>query len=469
MSTEHPESSKMDRLSSLPPELLSTIFDLAHDPEHPQIEPLSRTLLPYFHQNLYRQIRISSPSSLSKLLNTLQSNSSLAQLIIKLDAQRIAAHTVDLVQSGELLRHLPRLQSLDTSNLPSLRQIFDSELAKELPSLRSLTYNSDIISHRDADILSSFPRLEKLTMNFLKFDKDEDSVDMSNLDRVKDLSLNHEAGLESEEPSPWTRSLANFVNRFPRITSLTLDSVATSDYQGFLPHLSGSVLSSVTSLLLWSDDNPIPCDHLLPRFNNLRILQLNAGTVSNTLVGHLCRIPSLETLLLGFGTHDAGPTARDLLSLVEGPTRIQHLEWLVLHSHMGSEGKRFDVGDSVGPLTGDLGEDWNIPDFESGWAEGWDVPEIERLSQAGEKNGVKVTGLTIEAVKVWHSAQLELANRLILRAYQTKSLDDYIAEKLTPGSNPRLPDLDLDKLDLDNLKLLKIDLPEEDWFQFTLE
>ncbi|GAA5987500.1 hypothetical protein JCM5350_003103 [Sporobolomyces pararoseus] len=168
-----------------------------------------------------------------------------------------------------------------------------------------------------------------------------------------------------------------------------------------------------------------------------------------------------------FGTHDAGPTARDLLSLVEGPTRIQHLEWLVLHSLMGSEGKRFDVGDSVGPLTGDLGEDWNIPDFE--WAEGWDVSEIERLSQAGERNGVKVTGLTIEAVKVWHAAQLELANRLILQAYQTKSLDDYIAEKATQSPHGRLPDLDVDQLDPENLKLVKIDLPEEDWFQFTLE
>ncbi|GAA5988099.1 hypothetical protein JCM5350_003936 [Sporobolomyces pararoseus] len=98
------------------------------------------------------------------------------------------------------------------------------------------------------------------------------------------------------------------------------------------------------------------------------------------------------------------------------------------------------------------------------------IHQLETFTRsAGRKNRVEVNGSSFEALRIWKMAKLEEVNRLVLRAYHSKSFDEYIVVKAAEEVNPRLSKLDLDRLDSENLKLVKIDLPEEDWFQFTLE
>jgi len=128
-------------------------------------------------------------------------------------------------------------------------------------------------------------------------------------------------------------------------------------------------------------------------------------------------------------------------------------------------GRRIDENDTVLEAVDLESDGWDQTDASP---DGWHAASIARLKAAGDDNNVKVTGSSFYAVKVWRAYDLELANRIILEAYQSRSFDKYTQAK---GGNLkyRLPDLDVDRLDPENLKLVKIDLPEEEWFQFTLE
>ncbi|GAA5957318.1 hypothetical protein JCM3765_000421 [Sporobolomyces pararoseus] len=438
--------SKIDHLSSLPPELLSTIFDLAHDPEESLREPLSKTLLPYFRQTLYRQIRIFSTSSLWKLLTTVQANSNLACLIRDLTTRGAEPDLLYFLKA--ILRHLPSLRSLKT------------------PKLLSLSH----ARHRLLDF--SFSHILENTflgIGFAHYVQEERS-NCASLEIVERLELKtHWRTEEEEEPCPWTESLANFIDRFPRLTKLVLGGDRDPRYRVILSSLK-EVNQSLKSLELWSpqrgDESGIACDHLLPRFPNLEHLYLEDGTVSTDLPRHLAQLAHLQTLTLGCDTQWGGPSARQLLPLVQGSTRCVTLRSLVLDSLEGEVGARFDVGDTVNSdplrLSG-----WDVPAF--GRHEGWDAANLRRLKEAGEANGVDVSGSTFEASRASELAVLERANRLILLTYQTKSFAEYIAKRASPLVQPRLPDLNVSQLDPRNLKLVKIDLPEEDWYQFTLE
>ncbi|GAA5955742.1 hypothetical protein JCM3765_001837 [Sporobolomyces pararoseus] len=471
MSTELSEDTQIDRLSSLPPELLSPIFDLAHDPEEPLREPLSKTLLPYFRQNLYRQIRISSSSSLSKLLATVQSNPSLAQLINDLDTSEDEAEPDASYPLKRLLPHLPSLQSLSITELPSLSHGIDSSIAHSLKSFRALSYRCTTLSNIDLGILSHLQNLRQLEIRFAEYvSEEEEESECARLDGVETLELGDIWQGQSGTDNAWMSSVSNFIDRFPRLTKLTLVADNTPCFARVLSSLT-EVKQSLKSLELWSpeqeDEFGIACDHLLPRFPNLEHLYLGDGTVSSNLPLHLAQLAHLQTLTLGCDTQWGGPSARQLLSLVQGPTRILTLRSLFLDSFSSKVGKRFDVEDAIDsrrPLTL---SDWR--DHHLHRAEDWEAADIWRLKEAGVANGVKVSGSTFEALRVSELAVLERANRLILHTYQTKSFKEYIAKRASPLVRPRLPDLDVSQLDPQNLKLVKIDLPKEDWYQFTLE
>ncbi|GAA5972800.1 hypothetical protein JCM3765_001223 [Sporobolomyces pararoseus] len=129
-------------------------------------------------------------------------------------------------------------------------------------------------------------------------------------------------------------------------------------------------------------------------------------------------------------------------------------------------GRRIDSSDAAVELgSHTLAEDGWVLSLTGDW-----TPEdLESILHAGLTNGVDLRGTLLEVLKVWRALNLEKANRLVLQAYRTKSLDEYFSIKAYPGINIPLPDLDIDILDPNNLKLVKVDLPEEDWYRFTLE
>jgi NMD protein affecting ribosome stability and mRNA decay len=140
------------------------------------------------------------------------------------------------------------------------------------------------------------------------------------------------------------------------------------------------------------------------------------------------------------------------------------MKTFVLDAFVGKQGRKVDVSDTVERWES-FRDGWQIPNFGR-----HRVAELLELKETGEANGVKVSGSTYEAIKVSDAIRLERANRLILKAHQTKSLKDYRRQKARPSYDLRLPDIDVDELvDAQNLKLVKIDLPEEGWYQLTLE
>jgi hypothetical protein len=128
-------------------------------------------------------------------------------------------------------------------------------------------------------------------------------------------------------------------------------------------------------------------------------------------------------------------------------------------------GKQVDVGDSLPDVDElELGQDgWEWEELE-----GTTRDDIRGLLEAAEKHKVSISGAVWDQLETWNLMQLEKANRVILRAFRSKSLAGY---RLAQATNlyPRLPDINVKRLDLTRLKLVKIDLPEEEWFQFTLE
>ncbi|GAA5987426.1 hypothetical protein JCM5350_002756 [Sporobolomyces pararoseus] len=240
------------------------------------------------------------------------------------------------------------------------------------------------------------------------------------------------------------------------------------DYCNLLGALT-TVSATIESLVLQSggpgevDFNS--CQHLFPRFKRLKHLELGEGTVSTPLAEHLQQLPSLRTLRLAPYTDSDGLTLADLLAAIDGPSRTASLQVLVVDSiNKMKIGRQVDSDADEASLTSLEKDGWLVPRRVR-----WNLEDLEPLLEAGRRNGIEVKGLSFEALRVWKMANLEEANRIILRAYHSKSWKEYIAERAFWDRNPRLPNLDVDRLDPENLKLVKIDLPEEDWFQFTLE
>ncbi|GAA5838200.1 hypothetical protein JCM3766R1_001858 [Sporobolomyces carnicolor] len=140
---------------------------------------------------------------------------------------------------------------------------------------------------------------------------------------------------------------------------------------------------------------------------------------------------------------------------------------LLTHNHikvLGKEGRPVDVDDTV--VDGGVWQSmddagWVRPDFAE-----WNDEDLARLPDVGRRNGVQVSGSSFGAKSRIEAYELEKANRVILRTYQTESLAEYLAIR-DAGDCPRLPEIDIDNFE--HLELVKIDLPEEDWFQLTLE
>lgn len=210
----------------------------------------------------------------------------------------------------------------------------------------------------------------------------------------------------------------------------------------------------------------IVCDLYLPLFPNLQHLDLADNTVGRSLIANLRKLPLLSTLRFGPMTFLDGPTSNELLSLVDGPTRLPQLTRLVLDCVYATAGERWDmdkleqaiVRSESTKITG-----WKRPDF----GERFGIDDLRKIVAAGGSNGIEIVGSSVEAIAVWDAYQVERANRKVMKAFKTKSLEGlrWVRQSLPVG----IPDIDFDKLDPNNLQLVKIDLPEENWFRLSLE
>lgn len=201
-----------------------------------------------------------------------------------------------------------------------------------------------------------------------------------------------------------------------------------------------------------------------PLFVNLRHLDLADNTIGSSLCRYLRQLPHLSFLRLGKNTHLDGPPPSELLSLVQGSTKLVSLTVFVLDCLDGKVGDRLSWEDALAAEEhrSNHWNGWRIPEFEV-----FALEDARQLPLAGHQNGIDVCGTALEAVAVWDAYLLETTNREILEAYTTSSFDGL--SQLTRDYDLRYPIVDYNLLDPNSLKLVKIDLPEENWFMLSLE
>jgi len=261
----------------------------------------------------------------------------------------------------------------------------------------------------------------------------------------------------------WTSGLAKIVECCPNVTSLRLYDPWYPDYRDFLANAS-SFAPCLTSLELdspsLSDDYDICCDHLLPQFVSLTHLTLGDGTLSASLPAHLRQVPLLTSLCIGPEAH-WNLVASDFFTLLEGPTQHPSLRNLFFGCFGGRTGHRIGIDEEVKKYLGMTKDGWQMPSFHEEFTE----LDCRNLRGICASNRIVLSGDATWASDVEEEYNLEEANRSVLRCLQLKSLDD-----ITCGDGSAYFDrIPVDNLDPQNLKLVKTEIPEKNWFRLSLE
>ncbi|GAA5988096.1 hypothetical protein JCM5350_003935 [Sporobolomyces pararoseus] len=412
-------TAKIDRLSSLPPELLSNIFDLAHDPEQPLIEPLSRTLLPYFRQTLYRQLDISS-SALSKLLSTVEKTPFLSLLVQDLT-----------VRDGGRLPNAPF--ALVAKRFPSLKylnygtaQFSDLDSVPVAP-LQSLSYTPEVFDTNEIDALARLPLITlELELHSSKSGIPDNFQPSTTLQTLEELTLIK--GYLIRDDDKWDTNVSYFVKSCPALRSLEFVDDASPGFGKILQDLVGGV--------------PL-------------LTKLEFDT------------PTLDEVSFCPDAHYGFESAENFFSLVRAPTKPPALKLLILECFEAKIGFQCDTQDE---MKSHVLESWS---FRGAWNEASfsrniEEEECRQLLELAKANEVQVEGDIYAAIDYPSSWNLEVANRHVLYAFQHQTLE-LLKDFKESHQAQHYSDFDLDKLDHTNLKLVKIDAPEEKWYRFTLE
>ena len=335
-----------------------------------------------------------------------------------------------------------------------------------LPPLRILSYQCDKLSIADLPILSDLPLLTSLEIKFNDVESSDHSTPSRTLTALEQLSL-HRARRDPRVEPEWPQAVSTLISKCPNLTQLKLSDSWLPYYETLFPSLT-HLFARLHKLEL-ATSNQLDnfyghaCDRHLPLFSNISHLDLADNTLGRSLCSYLRQLPYLVFLRLGRNTHLEGPPSSELLSLVQGSTKLVSLETLVLDCLDGKMGHRLYAAEEDGEGQAESWTGWSKPDFGGRFR----AQDLRELALVGPQNGVKVAGSAVRAVAVWDAFHLEIANRKVVEAFKARTLDGLAA--LRRRDYHRCPTIDFDKLDPNNLKLVKIDRPKENWFALTLE
>ncbi|GAA5951420.1 hypothetical protein JCM3765_005933 [Sporobolomyces pararoseus] len=483
MSTEFSavvSTSRIDYLSTLPDELLETIFRDAYDKHRPR-GPLSKHLLPYYERNLYRSIEFKSPQHFHDLEVTLGLKPRLGGLVRNVNFKHLWAPEVkwdpdcgDYIDYpfedywfstnsfpfARILRHLVNLKTLDISNAPSyLGDVATSFLqTKSLQNLRQFTVavprEKDHLDLQALEWIADLPELQSLSLTTYYFVYGVMGIrKMSRrLTKLKTLSIIGE----------WVHKevLENLVLCCPALMSFIFDPSVAS---GILPTLLPLLPSDLRTLELHSVDI---VDSLLPRFQHLTHLRLFGNTFSDNTHLSLLQLHNLQLLEIG------DPSSHDFLaqleSLVSGPTRLPELKSLSVEVQAGKGGAR---------MKSPLGEgfDWKRDGWYRGSLSDWSPPlpitsnlsESRRFIQTAAENNIRV-GRMEDNLKLMEKYFIEANNRSVALAYFEDDFDPIkMYRRAAKGFGITLPPLVFESLRRD-IRITETKLPDKNWFALSL-
>lgn len=321
--------------------------------------------------------------------------------LVNLERLKLGANCTSIIALVLSLR-------LARSELPSLRT-----LQLRIPHNAKAPFDSKVYRHLDA--YPSLLRLEILYQGSGSFPCDPRGGQA--VAKVKELVLKG-TGVDS-------LSTYSFVDNFPNVTSLTLDTLQS--HQPQFSSLLSALPISLTSLTLrnlgFYDGYSKPCDHHLPRFLNLEHLYLSEGTFTPDLPVYLRQLVHLETL--GFGLGAILDRAK-LEGLVLGPNRIPLLRKLIFDQVEGKIGWRIDKDSEHGDLHPDsahstwhLGPGWIMPQWSPTFPASYKEDEMLEFVRRIKAEGIEIEGKVLEAFGVFIAWGREVNQCVIAHAWMT--------------------------------------------------
>jgi hypothetical protein len=210
-------------------------------------------------------------------------------------------------------------------------------------------------------------------------------------------------------------------------------------------------------------------DAVLRRFNRLRFLDLDKKCYSTELHQTLALLPLLVEIRLGEGI----VSPLDWVPLVCGTTRLVNLKKITFDFKVGKRGQttNFETFEDVEGM-----KDWGLSDdlLKGAGAHVEFIANLRKFISMAESNGVKVGGTVHEALAIFEDFWIEGNNRVVAGLYAGFDWLNRL-EDIRDGAfyaSITLPSFDieaLEALDPDRLKLVKIDLPERNWYMYGLK
>ncbi|GAA5980829.1 hypothetical protein JCM5350_003722 [Sporobolomyces pararoseus] len=412
------ETIKLDHFSSLPPELLSDIFEYAYEKFKPPTLPISRSLLPSQRQSLYRQIKISSTSQFDSLMTACEMNSGLGRIVRSLEIEN-----ADAEGGGTRKKNAPRIRAFLSTlvNLQQLRlggntssiiaPVLSYRIARSsLPRLRILALDltsecSNLFDSTSGHHLSEYPSLCRLELSiarpWLLTGSERGGAPLG----ITELALK---GLEV-----YTEQTLPFLESLPNLSSLTLESLSLkspSDWTLLLV-----LPDSLTSLTLRKPPPSfwfVNLDQYLPRLVNIEYLYLADWSFSQNPIDYFCQLSKLKTPGLG---EVVILSCEKLKEITLGPRRPPLLERVIFDQVEAKVGWRiwkdsngFELHPEHDPKDYYLGPGWVSPNWSK--PHGFGEMEVLELVREMKQGGIEVEGKTVEAFRATALWRMEIGS-----------------------------------------------------------
>ncbi|GAA6014052.1 hypothetical protein JCM10207_000220 [Rhodosporidiobolus poonsookiae] len=423
-----------DRLSTLPVEILTEIFQLAYTDTSPSKGPISRALLPFNRAQRFRRIGVDSPEKLKALAKVIETGN-VGVWVMELEMKQVEAADDTLPLKDRQLRaffaSLPRLTHLKLNEGCSalLNLILSQTLARNsLPSLTHLTFIAPTewknpFEPTQFSLLASYPSLRNL---HIKSTKDFDKMTRVRplVKKFQLLPLIQSLTLEGGDGVDLHKFVKRLIDACPALDRLNLfDSSADPVYAPLLPHLPEQLTSLSLRTRAFYDEYSAPCDALFPRFPNLEHLYLGEGTFSPFILNNLRPLTRLKTLGFGLG---AILHTTELSRLFDASSPLSSLRTLVLDSVEGKTGWQV-LFDGYGDLHPEakapdyLGPGWTLPRFSDEDDGPFTVGSVEKLLDKAKQPGIKVKieGTTPAAYNTEIDFMIELTDCELAKAMET--------------------------------------------------
>jgi len=381
--------------------------------------------------------------------------------MLHVDAEEDETGVIEAIEATEIeqfFRQLVRLEWLDLGkdDCEWLDDLISTQSPTSLIPLRHITSGASN-SSRPLLLFTSFPTLRSLHVT--RYDDNYETPNASAYSPLPLLTHLTISGLFADD-----LSIASFCRLCPSLTHLTL-VCRSPEYSNLLVELPSSLLRLE---LQCADDAPDwSCQRHLSRYTHLRHLVLGDGMFTSNLPPYLLGLQALEILELGEGQISTDGM-RELFEKIP----IVSLRLNLTVSKIGYRLEVSEDGSAEGRWVPGEGRlivgDWIRPRFDLHGEGEFTLEGTRKMIGLAQEMGREVEGSIYKAIEVMDAYYLEIANIAIYRSFREKTFDPYLQVR-THNLGDRLPPLDLDSLDPNNLKLVKTDLPDEGWFALTLE